>query len=300
MPFVRFQPASFQPHQDPFTDLLSALLGAAAEEQPQSQPSHCKPTSASPSCANKTNCTPAQCQTRSCVPRANRVVKRFIVPKFDVSETEDSYILEGELPGVSNKSTISVDFDDAQTIVVKGEISRAKRHFNKHTEENSKEGEELTEEALQASAAAASQEKTTVTTVEGETVVYDDAASVSSNKSKGKAATVEDDVDESETASNASFEVVDGPTKADKGKAVAKDADVEMSEAAEKPTTAAAPKAKKNAKYWIAERPIGVFERKFKFQGLIDQDNVRASLENGLLTIIVPKREAFVRSIFIN
>ncbi|KAK6530044.1 hypothetical protein TWF694_003418 [Orbilia ellipsospora] len=291
MPFVRFQPVSFQPQQDPFTDLLAALLGG----EEASQPSQGKPAS----CAAKANCTPAQCQTRACTPRANRVVKRFITPKFDVSETEDSYILEGELPGVSNKSTISVDFDDAQTIVVKGEISRVKRHFNKHTEE--KEGEELTEEALQASAAAG-QEKTTVTTVEGETVVYDDAASVVSNRSKGKAATVEDDVDESETASNASFEVVDGPTKADKGKSVAKDSDVEMSEAAEKPAepTTAATKAKKNAKYWIAERPIGVFERKFKFQGLIDQDNVRASLDNGLLTIIVPKREAFVRSIFIN
>lgn len=284
MPFVRFQPASFPSQSDPFVDFLAAALAAEAT-----------PSKAN-ACANKSNCTPAQCQTRSCAPRQHRVVKRIISPKFDISETEDAYVLEGELPGVSNKSTISVDFDDAQTIVVKGEISRVKRTFNKHS------GDELTEEALQASAAA--QEKSTVTTVEGETVVYDDAASVTSNKSKGKAATVEDEVDESDTASNASFEVVDGPTRADKGKSVAKDADVEMSEAAEKPaeptTSAKTKKAEKTAKYWIAERPIGVFERKFKFEGLIDQDNVRASLENGLLTVVVPKREAFVRSIFIN
>ncbi|EPS38499.1 hypothetical protein H072_7724 [Dactylellina haptotyla CBS 200.50] len=281
MPFVRFHPASFASQADPFVDLLAAAL--AAEAAPAQKPA---------SFAKKAACTPAQCQTRSCAPQQNRVVKRFITPRFDVSETEDSYILEAELPGVSNKSTISVDFDDAQTIVVKGEISRVKRAFSKN------EGDELTEEALQAAAAA--QEKASVTTTEGETVVYDDAASVSSNKSKGKAATVEDDVDESETASNASFEVVDGPTKADKGKALAKDADVEMTEAAEKPAQPTTTKAKKTAKYWIAERPVGVFERKFKFEGLIDQDNVRASLENGLLTVIIPKREAFVRSIFIN
>lgn len=291
MPFVRFQPATFQaPTSDPFVDFLAAALAA------ESAPSRCSPKS------NKAAaCAPAQCQTRSCPPRQNRVVKRYITPRFDVSETADAYVLEGELPGVSNKTSISVDFDDAQTIVVKGEISRVKRPFAKAEEE---EHQELTEEALQASAAA--QETATTTTADGETVVYDDAASVSSGNSKPRAATVEDEVDESETASNASFEVVDGPllTKADKGKASAKDADVEMTEAAAKPAEPTTEKKEKKqertAKYWIAERPIGVFERKFKFEGLIDQDNVRAVLENGLLTVVVPKREAFVRSVFIN
>ncbi|KAK6497866.1 hypothetical protein TWF481_012265 [Arthrobotrys musiformis] len=290
MPFVRFQPVSFQaPTADPFVDFLAAALAA------ENAPSRCHPKS------NKSAaCTPAQCQTRSCAPRQTRVVKRqYITPKFDVSETADAYILEGELPGVSNKASISVDFDDAQTIVIKGEINRVKRQFAK-----AEEHQELTEEALQASAAA--QEAATITTTDGETVVYDDAASVSSGSSKPKAATVEDDVDESETASNASFEVVDGPllTKADKGKAPARDADVEMTEAAEKPAEPATEtkekKQERTAKYWIAERPIGIFERKFKFEGLIDQDNVRAFLENGILTIVVPKREAFVRSVFIN
>ncbi|EGX50301.1 hypothetical protein AOL_s00076g65 [Orbilia oligospora ATCC 24927] len=291
MPFVRFQPVSFQaPAADPFVDFLAAALAA------ENTPSRCHPK------PNKSAaCAPAQCQTRSCAPRQTRVVKRFITPKFDVSETADAYVLEGELPGVSNKASISVDFDDAQTIVVKGEINRVKRPFTK-TEEH----QELTEEALQASAAAQETATANVTTADGETVVYDDAASVSSGNSKPKAATVEDEVDESETASNASFEVVDGPllTKADKGKAPTKDADVEMTEAAEKPAEPATEKKEKKqektAKYWISERPIGVFERKFKFEGLIDQDNVRAFLENGLLTIVIPKREAFIRSVFIN
>ncbi|KAF3083073.1 hypothetical protein TWF706_001485 [Orbilia oligospora] len=268
MPFVRFQPVSFQaPAADPFVDFLAAALAA------ENTPSRCHPK------PNKSAaCAPAQCQTRSY-----------------------AYVLEGELPGVSNKASISVDFDDAQTIVVKGEINRVKRPFTK-----TKEHQELTEEALQASDAAQETNTANVTTADGETVVYDDAASVSSGSSKPKAATVEDEVDESETASNASFEVVDGPllTKADKGKAPAKDADVEMTEAAEKPaeptTEKKEKKQEKTAKYWISERPIGVFERKFKFEGLIDQDNVRAFLENGLLTIVIPKREAFVRSVFIN
>lgn len=296
MPFVRFTPVArpafpqqaFSHPADPFVDLLAAALAAEAT------PSQFQSKAA----ANK----PAQCQTRSCPPRQSRVVKRFITPRFDISETEDAYVIEGELPGVSDKSSVSVDFDDAQTIVIKGEISRVKPQASKQTEEEPKQ--ELTEEALQASAAA-QVETVTTTTAEGETVVYDDASETSA-KSKPKPVTIEDEVDESETASNASFEVIDGPvlTKADKGKAPAKDTDVEMTEAAEKPAQPTASEktqkpAEKTAKYWISERQIGVFERKFKFRNLIDQDNVRASLENGLLTIVIPKREAFVRSIFI-
>lgn len=39
-------------------------------------------------------------------------------PKFDVKETEDAYLLEGELPGVAKKD-ISLDFIDDNTLVLK-------------------------------------------------------------------------------------------------------------------------------------------------------------------------------------
>lgn len=44
-------------------------------------------------------------------------------------------------------------------------------------------------------------------------------------------------------------------------------------------------------KYWISERTVGTFQRSFSFPGEIDQDNVKASYENGLLRIVVPKKE---------
>ncbi|KAF3934108.1 hypothetical protein ABW19_dt0208788 [Dactylella cylindrospora] len=297
MPFVRFttpaSPFAFAAPSDPLVDFLSAIASEA--------PSHCAPKS-SPKAA-----------AAHCAPR-RRIVKRYITPNFDVSEREHEYALEGELPGVSDKSSITIDFEDAQTIVIKGEIRRTAHQAREQ------EGEQLTEEALQASAAAEEQkaEKATVTTTDGDTVVYDDAASTTSSaKRNPHHVTVEDEVDESETASNASFEVVDGPvlTRADKGKTPVRGEDVEMTEAAAKPaeplsSIAATPttaygekkqneKKRPAARYWISERPIGVFERKFKFQGLIDQDNVKATLENGLLTIVVPKREAYVRQVFI-
>lgn len=44
-------------------------------------------------------------------------------------------------------------------------------------------------------------------------------------------------------------------------------------------------------KYLITERTLGDFERRFTFPVGIDQDGVRASMKNGILTIVVPKAE---------
>ena len=43
------------------------------------------------------------------------------------------------------------------------------------------------------------------------------------------------------------------------------------------------------SQYWISERSVGRFERSFSFQARVDQDAVKASLKNGILSIVVPK-----------
>jgi len=42
-------------------------------------------------------------------------------------------------------------------------------------------------------------------------------------------------------------------------------------------------------KYWISERSVGEFARSFSFPERVDQDQVRASMKNGILSVIVPK-----------
>jgi len=42
-------------------------------------------------------------------------------------------------------------------------------------------------------------------------------------------------------------------------------------------------------KFWLSERSIGSFSRTFGFPARVDQDAVKASLENGVLSITVPK-----------
>ncbi|CAO2648876.1 Nn.00g098250.m01.CDS01 [Neocucurbitaria sp. VM-36] len=46
------------------------------------------------------------------------------------------------------------------------------------------------------------------------------------------------------------------------------------------------------AKYWVSERSVGEFHRSFAFPARIDQDAVKASLKNGILSIVVPKAQA--------
>lgn len=42
-------------------------------------------------------------------------------------------------------------------------------------------------------------------------------------------------------------------------------------------------------KYWLSERSVGEFRRDFSFPARVDQDAVKASLKNGILSIVVPK-----------
>jgi HSP20 family molecular chaperone IbpA len=42
-------------------------------------------------------------------------------------------------------------------------------------------------------------------------------------------------------------------------------------------------------RFWASERAVGEFQRTFSFPTRVDQDKVKASLKNGVLTVEVPK-----------
>lgn len=42
-------------------------------------------------------------------------------------------------------------------------------------------------------------------------------------------------------------------------------------------------------KFWVSERSVGEFHRTFSFPTRVDQDAVKASLKNGVLSVVVPK-----------
>lgn len=45
-------------------------------------------------------------------------------------------------------------------------------------------------------------------------------------------------------------------------------------------------------RYWVSERSVGEFHRSFSFPQRVDQEAVKASLKNGILSILVPKAKA--------
>jgi len=134
---------------------------------------------------------------------------RTFAPKFDVKETKESYVLEGELPGIDQKD-ITIEFSDEQTLTIKG-----------HTEQHKEEGQRPTE-----------------------------AKEVTEGEDLSKAS------DSKEVATNGKSEV---------------------------------DKAKPQHTYWVSERSYGKFARSFSFPNRLDQDNIKASLKNGILNVVVPK-----------
>ena len=48
-------------------------------------------------------------------------------------------------------------------------------------------------------------------------------------------------------------------------------------------------RAEPSSKYWVSERSVGEFERRFSFPGRVELENVKASLKNGILSVVVPK-----------
>jgi len=166
---------------------------------------------------------------------------RAYSPNFDVIETLDAYILEGELPGLSDKRAVDIEFTDHQTLLVKGKIEKttATTSAAQFGSKQITSGEEQQEEAQRP-------------------------------KSPPRP-TVEDELVEDEEGKS----TVSTPT----------------STVVSHPEEKKEQQQKDQVRYWVSERTIGSFQRTFSFPGLIDQDRVTAKLENGILTIVVPKRQ---------
>jgi HSP20 family protein len=68
-----------------------------------------------------------QPQAKSCAPRQARTQPQSFTPRFDVTEVAHAYELYGELPGLEQKD-VTIEFSDAQTLVIKGKTERLASH----------------------------------------------------------------------------------------------------------------------------------------------------------------------------
>jgi len=173
-------------------------------------------------------------------------------PRFDVKESKEGYELQGELPGVDQEN-ISIEFTDANTLSIKGRTER-------HREQGTRPG----------------------AVTEGETEKQSTAESdVSSGYQK---VSVEDEgasVADTTTTSAANAEATT-PAETPKEGSVAETQTQEVAQ----------PTQRWSSRYWVSERSVGEFARTFSFPNRVDQDHVKASLKNGILSIVVPKAAA--------
>lgn len=153
-------------------------------------------------------------------------------PRFDVLETPVSYELHGELAGLKQED-LTVEFEDVQTLVIKGKTARHEPH--------------LSEKAKEIEAAPTPKAVT----------------------EKEHQPTVEDDYDVADTPLSTPSSRTSTP----------------VNEKVEEKKESQAPKPK----YWVSERQVGSFERKFSFSQRLDIDDVTAELKDGVLRVVVPK-----------
>ncbi|KAI1338586.1 30 kDa heat shock protein [Xylariaceae sp. FL0016] len=176
-------------------------------------------------------------------------------PKFDVKETETTYELHGELPGVE-KRNVNIEFTDPQTLKVSGRVERT------HSAGTPPAG--FLEGSKDAEMSGAITAGDDAVMVGGE-----DSHETASNKSLQ--ATVEDENEDG--ATNATAQPTPATTVAETAK----------------PTEEEKKPQQPGHKYWVYERSVGNFSRSFAFPSRVEHEGVSASLKDGVLTVTVPK-----------
>jgi HSP20 family molecular chaperone IbpA len=227
---------------DPFLQAIFAQLQEPEEPQQQSQQSAAAASKKQPVTMHGAAAAAAPSRPKPTPKNLNRSNTAFS-PRFDVFETADVYHLEGDLPGVGDKKSISIEFSDERTLLIRGRVERT---VSKPTPQpvNQIEGE----------GEASKEEK--------------------ENRRRSLQPTVEDTEDEDD------FSVV----SASSSSSSAKKAENKDNKRQEQPHDEEPPR-----KVWLSERNYGDFQRTFSFPSPVDTESVSAKLENGLLTVVVPK-----------
>jgi HSP20 family molecular chaperone IbpA len=150
--------------------------------------------------------------------------RRAFSPNFDVQETEHEYILEGEVPGLSNKQNLSIEFTDDKTILIQGRIERSVKRWS--------------DDQGRIQAIEGNEEQKNITE--------------SGEKHEDKQQQKDDRVQKKDDSQR---------------------------------------QVNKKPKYWVSERSVGEFSRSFSFPTSVDVEKVKASLEHGILKVVVPKLE---------
>ncbi|KAK3368449.1 hypothetical protein B0H63DRAFT_488480 [Podospora didyma] len=201
-------------------------------------------------------------------PRAPQVSARNLQPVFNASETEEAYVLEAKLAGNPESEDIDIEFTAEQELVINGRI--VERKPKSETE-------------------AAHPEPEPTPTPAPATVDDDARSTTSSTKSDNPyQATVEDDLDDDYVSVHSAS--ISTPTSSPKLETVKPASRASASPA---PQTVAPVVPTQKVEEEQHDRVLLEFSRTIKFQDRVDADSLTATLQDGVLTITVPKAKKF-------
>ena len=211
------------------------------------------------------------------VPSSNhhgsRVVRRSFTPRFDVREVGSNYELQGELPGIQQQD-LNIEFVDERTLLIRGKTERERTESN---HDNTAAAAPVDAPASADATKIVEGTEQTADNAADNAATTSDAASEKSGSNYHKAS-----VEEEDGFVDAGAEAEVETTKADATPASTETVKDDAPTSGEKTEDS-------GFKYWVSERSVGAFERRFAFPGRVDQDAVTASLRNGILSVVVPK-----------
>ncbi|KAL2152891.1 hypothetical protein VTH82DRAFT_4046 [Thermothelomyces myriococcoides] len=193
---------------------------------------------------------------------------RTFNPRFDVRETEDAYEFYGELPGFQREN-LNIELPDPQTLVVSGRVERG---YPSLSDVNN---DKAIEPAPNPSPAPTETEQP---------------------RRNSFQATVEDDPEDENSQSSGRSTPVSSSSSASRSSSPC--TELAKLEAPSQEVVAAAQSGPEQTKkeeqphFLYQERSVGQFSRTFTFADRVDADNVTASLQNGILSIMVPKQKS--------
>jgi HSP20 family molecular chaperone IbpA len=283
--------ACYEPEPEPSLDallrLFSGLDNARAPCHPAQRPQPRRPQ-----------------RPQACAPRHMNVRPRPVstfTPRFDVRETANAYVLHGDLAGLQ-RDNVRVEFVDPQTLVIRGRVERV---YEKQPHQKAEEStvntatpettttEPAAPETTATEPAAVPEQDKPKEEVEVEVDWEEVESTTSSTHSKYHRPTVEDDADDDDSHSQVSTpksvtsETAKPETKEDTSAPAPETKEVRKAAAPQAPAPAPAKAA--NERVWLSERSVGEFSRAFTFAERVDQDQVTATLDNGVLSVVVPK-----------
>ena len=186
---------------DPFLQAVMTQLYDEEEEHADKQ-QQCGEGSSRPCAPPNSNASAKGTTTESgkkkaraaCAPRHTTTFK----PNFDVYEGAEAYYVEGDLPGLSDKKVLNIEFSDDRTLVVSGRVDKAQPQPQPEAQPQQQQ-EEKDEEAQD------DEQKSLKPTVE-DTEDEDDFSVVSSSSSRDSHAEAEKKTAEKKTVAKESEE----------------------------------------------------------------------------------------------